>query len=340
MSVKLAPEDELRLNVLLAGDLQAVRIDEGAGVLYGLTPRGEARITLNPVGRVEPYLMRVREVLGGHALDSPGGYPVHLRRWTRMGQYSSAKLEVLLTLGEPEAVTAVAHSPDLTDELARRTWWALPTMETARVMLVHDAVRQGAMGRVLAQHLIDHLPFEENPVDAVDTVRAVLASRLLEPDAIEQLWRKAHRRPHYLIGFLECLPDALPIQTGLSVGFPRIRGATPAARLLQRCFSPTGQAYLGAASLVLEKPLTHEVVYRLLDLLGAYFRDAATHDDLIELRDWPQACAAMVALSALNARLADPILSRTTAVGPQMRRHLEPLFGPILIHLNALKVRE
>jgi len=81
----LSPEDALRLNVLLAGDVLAVRIDEGARLLYGLTPKGEAKLALHPLGRPDRYFQRVREMLGGHALDSPGGYPVHLRRWTRLG---------------------------------------------------------------------------------------------------------------------------------------------------------------------------------------------------------------------------------------------------------------
>ncbi|MDO9244396.1 MAG: hypothetical protein Q7U32_11385, partial [Rhodocyclaceae bacterium] len=166
-SQELTPEDALRLNVLLAGDLLAVRIDEGARVLHGLTGRGEARILLNPVGRAERYFMRVRELLGGHALGSPGGYPVHLRRWTRMGHASPQSLEILLKLGEPEAVLAVAYAPALTDELARRAWWAsqnMATMEVARVMLACPAVRSGAMGRELVAYLVEHLPFEEDPV--------------------------------------------------------------------------------------------------------------------------------------------------------------------------------
>lgn len=32
----LAPEDELRLNVMMAGEIQAVRIDEAALIVYGL----------------------------------------------------------------------------------------------------------------------------------------------------------------------------------------------------------------------------------------------------------------------------------------------------------------
>lgn len=335
MNTELSPEDALRLNVLLAGELYAVRIDEGARTLYGLTPKGEARIPLNPVGRPERYLQRVRELLGGHALGLPDGYPVHLRRWTRMGHAEPKKLAALLKLGEPEAVLAVAYAPTLTDELARRAWWAgqqMPTMEIARVMLGHPAVRAGTMGPVLSAHLVEHLPFEEDPIAAMQTVRAVLAAGLLDEAAREQLWAKAKRRPHYLLGFLENLPDALPAEAErpLPAGLPD----TPAGRLLARCYGGAGQSYLKAAELALEKPPAHEAVYLLLDLLGGYF---AAGRGAGGLPVPPAEIAALAELAQLSQAAAEPILTRTTAVGPLMRRHLEPLFAPIIAHLRILR---
>ena len=53
----LSPDDELKLNVLLAGNVLAVRIDEGARALYALTEKGEARVNLSPVGRVDRYFI-------------------------------------------------------------------------------------------------------------------------------------------------------------------------------------------------------------------------------------------------------------------------------------------
>lgn len=328
----LTAEDALRLNVLLAGEVQAVRIDEGAHLLHGLTPRGEARLVLHPAGRPDRYYQRVREILGGHALGSPGGYPVHLRRWTRMGQASQKNLAALLLLGEPEAVMAVAYAPTLTDELARRAWWACPTMEIARVMLGNPAVRAGAMGQVLADYLIEHLAFEEDPVAAMQSVRAVLAAGLLDAEARALLWAKGKRRPHYLLGFLESFPDDLPPERARAL--PAALGDTPAARLLARCYSASGQSYLTAAALVLERPSAHETVYLLLNLLGAYFaagRDSG--DPAIPSAE----AAALAALAELSEASAEPILTRTTAVGSLMRRHLEPLFAPLLQHLRTLR---
>jgi hypothetical protein len=333
----LTPEDALRLNVLLAGEVLAIRIDEGARRLHGLTPKGEASVSLNPAGRVERYFQHVRELLGGHALGSPGGYPVHLRRWTRMGHAEPQKLEALLKLGEPEAVLAVACAPNLTDELARRAWWASPTLEVARVMLAHPAVREGMMGRILADFLVEHLPFEEDPVTAMNSVRAVLAAGLIDEEVRNNLWLKGKRRPHYLVGFLESLPDDLSPEPAreLPDGLADGPADGPAIRLLARCFSAGGQSYLKAATLVLEKPSSHETVYLTLDLLGEYFADGCAAP--AELPGLPDEAAALAALSQLSHAVAVPILTRTTAIGPLMRRHLEPLFAPIMAHIKVLK---
>ena len=213
MSTELSPEDDLRLNVLLAGEVHAVRIDEGAMTLHALTSQGEAKVVLHRNCRPDLYVQRVRELLGGHAMGSPGGYPVHLMRWTSMGQSSAKNLQALLLLGEPEAVKAVAQAPTLTHELARRAWWALPGMDVARYMLNQAQVRSGAMGQVLADFLIEHLPFEEDPIQAMNSVRAVVGAGLLDPVKDAQLWAKAKHRPHYFLGFLEHRPDDLPAET-------------------------------------------------------------------------------------------------------------------------------
>ncbi|MBI3095122.1 MAG: sulfur reduction protein DsrS [Rhodocyclales bacterium] len=340
-AVDLAPEDALRLNVLLAGELHAVRIDEGAMILYALTPKGEAKISLHRNCRPDLYAMRVRELLGGHALGSPGGYPVHLRRWTRTGHASPKNLAALLKLGEPEAVTAVALAPTLSDELARRAWWALPTMEVARYMLGHAAVRAGAMGPILAGFLIEHLAFEEDPVLAMNSIRAVIGAGLLDAAASEQLWAKARRRPHYYVGFLEHRPDALPAGAELPLSAElqaRVAAGDPWALQLARCRAASGQSFLAAAELVLEKPSAHETVYLLLDILGNYFAPLRELEIPADLSAEPgREIEAMAALAHLSNEAAMPILTRTTAIGPLMRRHLEPLFAPIFGHIRVLR---
>lgn len=345
MNPELSAEDALRLAVLLAGEVFAVRIDEGALTLHALTPKGEARLTLNPNCRPDAYLTRVRETLGGHALSSPGGYPVHLRNWTRMGQSSPSKLAALLKLGEPEAVAAVAHAPALTEELARRAWWALPTAEVARVMLAHPEIRRGAMGRVLADFLIEYLPFEAEPVAAMNIVRVVLAAGLLDEETRLSLWRKGRRRPHYLIGFLESHPDTLPAEAPPRT-LPEVvaqRLDNPWAALIARCFSPVGQTWLQAAELALDKAPGHEAVYLLLDLIGGYFapvRGAAGRDALPgDHAELVAAIESVAALARVSRRDAEELLVRTTAVGAQLRKKIEPLVSPLLGHLRCLQGR-
>lgn len=373
MHSNLSPEDALRLNVLLAGAVHAIRIDEGTMVLHALTRRGEAKIALHPNCRTDQYLLRVRELLGGHALGSPGGYPVYLRRWTRMGQTAMKNLEALLRLGEPEAVVGVAHAPGLTDELARRVWWALPTMEMARCMLAREEVARGPMGRVLADFLVEHLPFEESADAGMETVRLVLRHHGLADAATQaELWSKARRAPHYYLGFLEFLPDALPRAAALAPdagavapALQRLEG-NPFAAQLARCLSASGRSYLAAAGEALAKPATHRIVYHLFDLLGGYFAAARPREGsaaqveqiavdadsmagldraqrahveelLAAAPDSTDQVKAMLFLSRITQQAAEPVLTRTTAVGPLMRRKLEPVIAPISARLDVLR---
>jgi len=75
MATDLSPEDDLRLNVLLAGEVHAVRIDEGAMMLYALTSQGEAKVALHRNCRPDLYVQRVRELLAA----MPWGHQVGTR---------------------------------------------------------------------------------------------------------------------------------------------------------------------------------------------------------------------------------------------------------------------
>jgi len=110
--------------------------------------------------------------------------------------------------------------------------------------------------------------------------------------------------------------------------------------VLLRCHGASGQSFMRAMSLVLDKPSAPETVHLALDLLGGYFarvRGAALTGH------WPEALqrevAAMAALAALSHADALPILSKTTAVGPLMRRHLEPVLAPVLAQIHILRGR-
>lgn len=351
MNEDLSPEDSFRLEVLLAQDLKAVRIDESNLVLHALTGQGEASIPLAPNCRPDKYLRLVRELLSGHALGSPGGYPVYLSRWTRHGQMEGINLGKLLLTGEPEAVVAVVYSPALTDELARYAWWTQPTIENARLMLRREAVAQGEMGKVLADFLVEHLPFlQDDHLAIMDTVAVLLHSGVLTPAQRETTWKRGKRSNTHYVAFLEMAADALPMPKAAHPDLEAARAALtdrlvagdPAALALERALSAQGQTFLAAVAEVLERPETQEVVARSLNAVGRYFSGG---------QDWPDidrpardACLAFLPRMEAAARLATAgegqvkqIFARSTAIGSLMRRKIEPVVSPILADVNTLR---
>jgi hypothetical protein len=364
----LSNEDSLRLNVLLNQDIQAIRIDESKMIVHALTPRGEAKVELNPNCRDEQYIKQVKEVISGHVLGSPGGYPIFLRRWTRMGQANDDSLERLLKLGEPEAVVAVVHAPGLTDELARRAWWAMPSSANARCMLDKQAVAEGEMGRPLAEFLVEFLPFEEDPRDMIESVRLVLQPGLIDDATRQALWSRGQRRNAFWVGFLKATPDALPEAVPAhpawgSLQAPlRALGDQPLAAQLLRVLSPAGQAFIRTAAAVMKKPANQDVVVALLEAIESYFRAMRPAEpvskDIGAILDQAAACfeagvpgmeavlevapesgdliQAMLRLSLLGVHVVDPIFARTDAIGSVMRRKIEPVSKPVLDSLAIL----
>lgn len=277
--MELSSEDNLRLNVLLANRPQAIRIDESRLIVYGLSERGEAQVALNPTGTVDAYLRAVKELISGHILGSPGGYPVYLRRWTRMGQMRDQSLEQLLMLGESEAVVAAVGSPGLTPELARRAWWAMEDAENARRMLRNPAIVASEMGPVLAEYLVEYLPFETDHETMMESVWLVLQPGLLSDEKIHELWQKSARKQAYLVGFLRARPDDLPEpiqpradaeEIAVALADELIAG-NAVAGLLVRVTSAGGQRFLKTLSPVLAKPPNQDIVSAGFDLLRGYF---------------------------------------------------------------------
>ncbi len=277
--MELSNEDNLRLNVLLANRPQAIRIDESRLVVYGLSERGEAKVTLNPTGGADAYLRAVKELISGFILGSPGGYPVYLRRWTRMGQMRDQSLEQLLMLGESEAVVAAVGSPGLTPELARRAWWAMEDAENARRMLRNPAIVASGMGPVLADYLVEYLPFETDHETMMESVWLVLQPGLLSDEKILELWKRSARKQAYLVGFLRARADDLPDQAQpradaeeIAVALAdELRAGNPVAGLLVRVTSAAGQGFLKTLSLVFAKPPNQDIVSAGFDLLRGYF---------------------------------------------------------------------
>ncbi len=295
----LSPEDQFRLNVLLAQDVKAVRIDESNQTLLALLAEGEASMPLNPNCRPDKYFRIVREHLSGHALGSPGGYPVYLSRWTRHGQVESENLGRLLMIGEPEAVVAVVHSPALTDTIAEYAWWTSPTIEHARLMLMREAVAKGKMGSVLTEFLVEHLPFlQEDHLDIMDTVAVLLYAGLLTPEQRAAIWRRGKRQNSYYVAFLEMCPDDLP----------------------------EGGSFAATSVEILQRPETQEVISRTLNAIGRYYSRPNAGNDEASQR-----------LAKVSAELVNPIFARSTAIGSLMRRKIEPITASVIADLETLR---
>jgi hypothetical protein len=371
--LELSSEDNFRLNVLLANKPKAIRIDESRLIVYGLSDKGEAKVTLNPTGRAERYIRAVKELISGHVLGSPGGYPVYLRRWTRMGQMRDESLEQLLLLGEPEAVVAAVGSPGLTEELARRAWWAMENADNARRMLENPAVVVSDLGAVLVDYLLEYLPFETETDKMTASVRLILGSGLIDDARRAELWQKAARKHAYLLGFLLAIPDHLPHPSAPRADADEISMAlqaelaadNPIAWLLQRTLGASGQTYLKAMSNVLEKPPNQDVLSAAFDCLRDYFAairpqgdprlalaelvaEAQTWIDANNAPDDVRACLsaapacqpdllAMRILSGVGYGLIRPVLSDPTTLGSLMWRRLAPVVGPLQTKINALR---
>lgn len=374
--MELSNEDLLRLNVLLANPIEAIRIDEASMTVCGLAGATEARVRLNPTGRAEQYLRRVRELLSGHVLGSPGGYPAYLQRWTRMGQTRDARLAELLMLGDPEAVVAVAGAPGLTDELARRAWWCLPTADNARCMLARECVVAGTMGRVLAEYLMEYLPFETEPLHMINSVRLVLQPGLIDAEARRSLWSRGKSKSTLLIGFLAEVPNDLPEAIPARADFPQYQATlaglaevgNACAAVLMRTLDSPGQTFLQVAEKALRRPSNQDAVVCLLNAVGAYFKpcqlDAVAQDmDAIlhtARETWRQAVTgtgghaelnalaamdsalgrevqALLVLSQVDENLLNTIFAHTTAVGTLMNKKMEPVVLPILAQFAVLR---
>ena len=371
--MNLSNEDNLRMNVLLHQDLHAIRIDESKMIVYGLSDKGEAKVPLKANCKDEVYIKQIKELISTHVLGSPGGYPIFLRRWTRMGQSRTHEsLERLLLLGEPEAIVAVVNADEVSNEVARRAWWAMPTAGNARCLLRHKDVVEGDMGKILAEFLVEFLPFEEEPRAMIESARLVLQKNLITQEVQESLWKKGQRKNALLVGFLKTLPDSLPIEsiehTLLTQHREKLelKNNNVFAKAVLRVLSEKGQAYLQTIEAVLKKPSNQDVVISLFKTIREYFSDvrpndvayhdidvlisdankytdvtATQFDELKEAIECSQELLplykSILILSLVDESLLSPVFSRTDAIGSLMRRKIEHIISPLLKEILSLK---
>jgi len=171
------------------------------------------------------------------------------------------------------------------------------------------------------------------------------------------LWKKSARKTPYLAGFIAGAPDDLPGRMAPRKDLPEIDillsdNATPAARLLLKSFSESGQLFLDACLRILSKPPTQDVITTTLDTLRGYYaalrptgdpdmtlddlhaeaavyatKTAALQPLLSRVPALRQEVEAMRILSGLGYGALRPELKGSSATGGLMRRKLEPVLG-------------
>ncbi|MBL7003198.1 MAG: hypothetical protein ISR69_04150 [Gammaproteobacteria bacterium] len=370
--MNLSNEDNLRLNVLLAQKLKAIKIDESKMVLYGLTQKGEASVTLNPNCNDDKYLKIVRELISSKVMSSSQGYPAYINRWTRLGhqERDADSLTQLLRLGDVEAVVAVVNTPKLPLEVAVNAWWAHPTATNARKLLASKDVVNAPLGRELCEYLLEFLPFEIEHRDMIESVRLCLQGDLMNDEEVDDLWTRSKRKQSYYVGFLHSrannLPELTPENKNLAVIQTKLKALSEQnhyADLLLRLLSSQGQTYLKTIKKVFEKAVSQDTIVSLFIALSHYHKDcclsrnvklyiedaekAATdylqtlvNQDILLVADClPEYHAklhSMLVLSQMGEKTLNPIFGLSDALGSVMRKKLKPLTEPLNIHIDNL----
>ncbi|MGA9031520.1 MAG: hypothetical protein WB402_03250, partial [Sulfuricaulis sp.] len=269
------------------------------------------------------------------------------------------------------AVVAVAGAAGLSDDLARRAWWAMPTADIARRLLEKDVIVKGRMGQELAAHLVEYLPFETEPLTVIATIRLILQTGLIDSEARERIFRLGTHRNAYHIGFLDAVPDDLPQPLPARDDYAGYRyrlaalvehGNTLAAFLAKLLDAP-GQTFLAVSETQLQHPVDKYTVAALMDIIGNYFRPARYSaepageiDAALQCTETLMASAgdelkallegvpelrgeigAMLTLAHSGERLVTPIIAVTTASGTLLRRKLEPVVDPMLQQYAVLR---
>lgn len=361
----LSNEDNLRLNVLSAQAVKAIRINESNMVLTALTDKGEARIELCPNERHEAYLREVRNFLSEKYLGLPGGYPRHLGRWTRMGD-NQHSLEKMLLLGEPEAIVALARSSSISPELARCAWWVYQSPEIARNLLHSQHVVDSPLGTELAQFLLEFLPFEEQAMNVVNGVALCLQAKLINDEKKRMLWERARRKNPYYVGFLLAGPQSIPYTqsahpecevTEICLA-EELSQKNPYAQTYAHFLNSDGQKWLKSLQQALKKPTEPNVVIAIFMAIEQYIElDISERHGVREIEqaqaNTDALCVAGSAPTQINCvsnKLNEPQLEKFKAMlvlaqigdntlndvfggrdasGTVMRKHLQPLTSEI-----------
>ena len=251
----------------------------------------------------------------------------------------------------------------------------MPTSENARRMLDKKAVVEGETGKVLAEFLVEFLPFEEEQSDMIESVRLVLQPGLISQQEKEKLWAKTKSKRSFYVGFLHACADDLPVEVDAHEKHDVIKQqlqalleeASPYAVMLEKVLSARGQAFVKTVEDALKKPGNQDVIVSLLEAVANYFEtilpETFTEDDISAIcseaeslccsdnealkkvvaslegsvEDVQKYLTAMTVLACLSVKLVNPIFARSDAIGTVMRKKIKPVTDPIIEQLHILR---
>lgn len=358
--MELSQEDALRLHVLTT-ECEAIRIDESRMEIRALLDGEERSMRLKPNCRDDVYLRAVRELLSERALNSPGGYPVYISRWTRMGQLDSQRMAALLKLGEPEAVVAVASSQGVDAEIARLAWWCHPTIEVARFLMESPRLDNTEIANDIGRFLLEFLPFEEAAIHVATSTRLLLLRNQLDEAARTGLWRRGQRKTSILLGFIQATPLALhsyvtTLSTGPDAGISADNTSAPELEALEQLGREPLKALLLTIEKVLQKPADQDIVVGCLHGLATPllpFRPRL-NEEFASISQIKHAAGmkpgeheapahkllhALRFLSLCDEPLVRGFFAQSSSVGTLMRKQLEPILSPVIRMLQRAASR-
>ncbi|CAC9615306.1 hypothetical protein [uncultured Gammaproteobacteria bacterium] len=342
----LTPEDILRLNVLIATCV-AIRVDVYKLVVVGLTlDKKEQTITLNPTADSNKTIQAAQKLLVSKVLGSMGGYPSYLKRWSRMGQVGSTNLKSLLKIGNVEAVVAVANSQNLDDEVLDLVWWCATNTdqqaEIGRFLLTRDFVIKHAVGKQIADYLLEFLPFTDDTTQLIDTANLLLQGELISQEARDKLWKQGQRKTAFLVGFIERMAGNLPNKNN-TIALDK------SSKELDYVNSEQGQIMLQTITHILKKINQEHVLYRTLEVLGSCLSHPMIQPlaDIQHCQSQAQTVAkqlgledekikARLLLASVSEQLVVSTISAHSLAGSAIRKKLANVLTPIQEALKLL----
>jgi hypothetical protein len=190
------------------------------------------------------------------------------------------------------------------------------------------------MGTVLAEFLVEFLPFEEEACNQIASVSLVLQEGLIEPAERMRLWEKARHKHAYYVGFLQAIPDELPDQQAANPAWTsscqRLAGlleeGNPFATQLCRLLSPAGQSYLASVDTVLKKPANQDVMVELMQALDRHAASLSLGEyKLDDIEDIVRMAGAMVAGEVGTDSESNQSLQRLIRTHPGSARHVRAM---------------